>query len=95
VPEGFMPSVDRPFSVSIFRAGFLAPPLLHQGSQHDSQATEHCVFGFAGAVGPTACAPAPRRAAYVWRTLPGDSAPATLPVRLVHLPQPRGPPVAA
>ena len=96
IPPGFMPASDRPFTVEICPEGFPAELLMMGGHHHHhggpQSHTEHCVFG-------TACASAPPS----HPALLTDLSPSTLVratplvtvaaiVRLVHLPQVRGPP---
>jgi hypothetical protein len=59
MPVGFMPSVDRPLTLEICRAGFLAPIDLHDPARHpfDSSHFEHCPFGTAPAAGPVSQTP--------------------------------------
>jgi hypothetical protein len=99
VPQGFMPSSDRPFTVEICPEGFPAELLMlgghhhHHGGPHSL--TDHCVFG-------TACASAPpsqltlladRSPTELVRAAPG--VPVAAVVRLVYLPHLRGPPSVA
>lgn len=97
VPVGFMPSGSGRFPVEICPEGFPAQ-LLHHASHHHGGGSplhgEHCVFAGTGTSGPlqqhvlSALAPAARPLAPVRRTAaPPD-------IRLVHLPQARGPPPA-
>jgi hypothetical protein len=99
VPQGFMPATDRPFAVEICPEGFPAQMLMAGGHHHHHgdprSQTEHCVFGTACASGPptqlsllTEFAPAE-----LVRVAPVMAVAAS--VRLVHLPQVRGPPAAA
>jgi hypothetical protein len=96
IPEGFMPSSARPFSVEICPEGFPAQLLaghLHHGKDHLH--IDHCVFC-------TACVSGPPSYSLV---LTGISLSALAPVtpsvaraivvRLVYLPHSRGPPVTA
>jgi hypothetical protein len=99
VPQGFMPSSDRPFTVQICPEGFPAQLLMLAGHHHhhggpDSH-SEHCVFG-------TACASAPpSQPALPIASSPAQLVRATPPVavagsvRLVYLPHVRGPPSTA
>jgi len=96
IPQGFMPSSDRPFSLEICPEGFSARLLAHAGHHHHlgggHSYTEHCVFGAACANGPP---PSPAVLAAVFATellRPGNCAVAPLVVRLVYLPHSRGPP---
>lgn len=99
VPQGFMPSSDRPFTVEICPEGFPAALLMLGGHHHHhggpNSQTEHCVFGTACASGP------PSQLAL----LPDHSPPGLVraaprvavaaAVRLVYLPRVRGPPSVA
>jgi hypothetical protein len=102
VPQGFMPSSTRPFSVDICPEGLPAQLLglvhVHDGAAHHHGGghwlTEHCVFGCAYLDGPLS-----HHAPIVPGIASGilaDSPPAAAAVfvRLVHLPQVRGPPAA-
>jgi hypothetical protein len=98
IPQGYMPGGGR-LSIQICPDGFPAR-LLTEGARHHHHGsspshTDHCVFGSAGSGGPiTSVSPlvalAPSR-----DTLAVDALSVTLVVRLVHLPQPRGPPATA
>jgi hypothetical protein len=99
VPQGFMPSNDRPFTVEICPEGFPAELLMlgghhHHHGGHQSQ-TEHCVFGTACASGP------PSQLALLTHSSPAELVraapvvPDAAVVRLVYLPQLRGPPSQA
>ncbi len=95
IPQGFMPSSDRPFSIEICPEGLPAQLLAHAGHHHHGGShfyTQHCVFG-------AACASAPPSHFSVSTVLlptelvgsEGYSAPPVV-VRLVYLPHSRGPP---
>ena len=97
IPVGFMPAHDAPLTLEICPEGFPAGLLLHAAHHHDQGTRggahgDHCLFGSAGGSGPLMQAPqcvsslAARQVAMSHPPLP------TLPVRLVHLPQARGPP---
>jgi len=96
IPEGFMPSSARPFSVEICPEGFPAQLLaghLHHGKDHLH--IDHCVFC-------TACASGPPSYSLVLTGISLSAlAPATpsvaqaIVVRFVYLPHSRGPPVTA
>jgi hypothetical protein len=94
VPEGFMPAHTAPLSVEICPEGF--PPELLHGAHHHHGAGhghfEHCVFGCAGpaAPAPHLAVPPVLMAAPAAPPLPLCRAPTG--IRLVHLPQARGPP---
>jgi len=97
IPQGFMPGGGR-LSLQICPAGFPAL-LLTGGARHhhggSPSHTDHCDFGYAGSGGPIASV-APLGATALCRDAPGRDALSLVPaVRLVHLPQPRGPPAAA
>jgi Protein of unknown function (DUF2946) len=98
IPLGFMPAHEAPFSLEICPDGFPTQLLSHPAHHHDHGGggrahSEHCVFGTAGG-GPlsqsAACGARPAQ-------LPVVAPPPPRPVifvRLVHLPEPRGPPAA-
>src|SRR5205814_8833212 len=54
IPAGFMPASGTPFSLTICRPEFPAPPApLNTGRQPGNPShTEHCAFGNAPAAGP-------------------------------------------
>jgi hypothetical protein len=95
IPEGFMPSHATPLSLEICPEGLPAQLLMHGGHHHPGghPHSEHCVFGSAG------CGPVTQLTSLVPVSF-GPQAPlararaAAMPVRLVHLPQARGPPAA-
>ncbi|MBV8144718.1 MAG: hypothetical protein JO184_06900 [Gammaproteobacteria bacterium] len=98
IPAGFMPAHDSAFPIGICPDGFPAQ-LLHHGAHHHDHGhggasqSEHCVFG------GSSSAATPQSAAWGEQAPPpmlAESRPATpvLFVRLVHLPEPRGPPTA-
>jgi hypothetical protein len=102
VPQGFMPSSARPFSVDICPEGLPAQLLglvhVHDGAAHHHGAghwhTEHCVFGCAYLDGPLSHHP-PIVPGVAAKILADPSIVATAAiVRLVHLPEARGPPPA-
>lgn len=100
IPAGFMPADDAPLSLQICPEGFPAGVLAHAGHHHhhgggEHRGGEHCVFAAGGASGPPSqhapatASPGPELAAAgSWRA-------PLLPVRLVYLPQVRGPPPVA
>lgn len=97
IPAGFMPAHEVPLALEICPEGFPAALLLHATHHHDQGTRggahgDHCLFGNACGSGPPLQAP---QCVGSWSALPGalpyPSAPA-LPVRLVYLPQARGPP---
>ncbi|MDE2136881.1 MAG: hypothetical protein KGJ68_05545 [Gammaproteobacteria bacterium] len=97
IPAGFMPADDAALSLQICPEGLPAALLAHAGHHHHHgggghRGGEHCVFAAGGANGPpsqhTPATASPRTglvAAASWRA-------PLLPVRLVHLPEARGPP---
>lgn len=97
MPEGFMPGGGG-LSIQICPDGF-PTQLLSEGARHhhggSPSHTDHCAFGCTGSGGPITSV------ARLGATAPARDAPAVnalsvvLAVRLVHLPQPRGPPAAA
>jgi len=105
IPAGYMPADAAPLSLQICPEGFPAALLQHAGHHHHHAGGgahgagghaggAHCVFAGAGAGGPIAY-----QTAQVVRPAAEPLAPAAyrapvLPVRLVHLPEARGPPVA-
>jgi hypothetical protein len=99
VPQGFMPSSERPFTVEICPEGFPAEVLMlgghhhHHGGPHSQ--SEHCVFGTACASGPPSQLASPTNSSptELVRAAPGLAGAAS--VRLVYLPQVRGPPSVA
>ena len=95
VPEGFMPAAGAPLALEICPEGLGPLPFSHLAHHHHGTPGahgEHCVFGSAGAGGPAPqasaphCVPGPLRVAGRRRSEPVND------VRLVYLPQPRGPP---
>jgi hypothetical protein len=95
VPEGFMPAAGAPLSLEICPEGLGSLPFAHLAHHHHGTPGthgEHCVFGSAGAGGPAPQSSAPH---LVPDPLPGAAARRSAPrndIRLVYLPQPRGPP---
>jgi hypothetical protein len=95
VPEGFMPAAGAPLALEICPEG--SGPLASSHLAHHHHGTpgahgEHCVFGSAGAGGPAPHSSAPH---FVPGPLPAAALRRSAPlsdVRLVYLPQPRGPP---
>ena len=95
VPVGFMPASGTPFLLELCPAAAPMPMLMPAHHDHSDTHThfEHCPFGSASAAGPL-----PHLDGV--KALPSvnlESAPKIelLPVgvQLVHLPQPRGPPL--
>jgi hypothetical protein len=99
VPQGFMPSSERPFTVEICPEGFPAEVLMlgghhhHHGGPHSQ--TDHCVFGTACASGPPSqlALLSDSSSTELVRAVRGLAVAAS--VRLVYLPQVRGPPSVA
>jgi hypothetical protein len=100
VPQGFMPSSARPFSVDICPEG-LPTQLLgivpmhgdaahHHGTGHLH--TDHCVFGCAYLDATFSHHPPIIPAVVAGILADAPSAAAAVIVRLVHLPEARGPP---
>jgi hypothetical protein len=98
IPAGFMPAREASFPVEICPEGFPAQLLTHAGHQHGHGEGgrahgDHCVFGTCGGgplPEPAACGASPAAPAVA-------ASPAAAPVllvRLVHLPEARGPPTA-
>jgi hypothetical protein len=100
VPAGFMPAGGGAFSIEICPEGFSAQPLSqlpHGGHHHPGGSpthTEHCVFGSAGASGPVRQLAALGALALLQHAPAARFIAAPTAVRLVHLPQARGPPAA-
>lgn len=99
IPAGFMPAQDARLALEICPEGFPAGLLLH-ATHHHEQGTrggahgDHCLFGSACGSGPVLQGPPwLSSSAALQVAMSHPSAPA-LPVRLVHLPQARGPPSA-
>jgi hypothetical protein len=99
IPAGFMPASDAPLSLEICPEGFPAWLLPHAAHHHHHGGGEHgggghCAFGAAGGSGPpSAQAPHPVTPDPVLLAARSGGAPIS-PVRLVHLPEARGPPLA-
>lgn len=97
IPAGFMPAHDAPLALEICPEGFPAALLLHATHHHDQGTRggargDHCLFGSACGSGPLLQAPqCVGSSAALKAAMPHPSASA-LPVRLVFLPQARGPP---
>jgi len=94
IPEGYMPG-GGPLSIRICPDGFPARLLSHDAHHHHGGApahTDRCAFGSAGTGGPLSSA-APLADTSTARYAPAvDALSIAVPVRLVHLPQPRAPP---
>lgn len=101
IPSGFMPAGNGSFGLIVcpdgFRAGFQAQALAHHDHHHQHQSSgqsahfEHCPFGGLAAAPPPHCAVFAGIAHFT-----GDPSPtlelSAASIKLVHLPQPRGPP---
>lgn len=98
IPQGFMPSWDRPFSVEICPEGLPVQLLAHAGHHHHhgggGSLSEHCVFGTACPNGPPSCPEVPAAVMPTERVSPAATVAAPVVVRLVYLPHSRGPPAA-
>ena len=95
VPQGFMPSGDRSFSVEICPEGFPAQLLTHTKHHHHGAGdsyTAHCVFGMASANGPPRPLTAPAAPLPAELDRPASCETPPLIVHFVYLPQSRGPP---
>lgn len=97
IPAGFMPARDAPLTLEICPEGFPAGLLPHAAHHHHhggGHGGEHCAFGAAGGSGPpSAQPPQPAIPDPVLLAAQSSRAP-VFSVRLVHLPQARGPPLA-
>jgi hypothetical protein len=99
IPAGFMPASDAPLTLQLCPEGFPAGLLPHAAHHHRHGGGEHgggghCAFGAAGGSGPpSAQPPQPAIPDLVLLAVQSSRAP-VLSVRLVHLPQARGPPLA-
>jgi hypothetical protein len=95
VPPGFMPAHAAPRTLEICPDGFPAQLLGHVAHHsHGNHAhADHCVFGGAAGTGPVA---QPANLDGVWLAPPPAERRerVTPAVRLIHLPQARGPPSA-
>lgn len=96
IPPGFMPASGRPFSIEICPDGLPAGMLAQAGVHHHSGSSshgDHCVFGSGCSAGPVPHLPLPSDFSSTQQLRAGVFASIALPVRVVHLPQPRAPPV--
>jgi hypothetical protein len=96
IPQGFMPSHAAPLSLEICPDGLPAQLLAHGVHRHPGghPHSEHCVFGSTAGYGPVTQLTSPGLLSFGLQA-PLPSAPAAaIPIRLVHLPQARGPPAA-
>ncbi len=94
IPPGFMPASGRPFLMEICGEGLTAGPL-HAAHHHPGSSSqgEHCVFGTACSAGPIPHLPLPGDFPSGQPLRAAASASIADTIRLVHLPQPRAPPV--
>jgi hypothetical protein len=99
IPMGFMPARETPFSVTICPDGFPTQLLVHAAHHHhqgrgDAGRGDHCLFGSTSGSGPLSeSAPGGATLAALQLAGPPPATPA-FSVRLVYLPEPRGPPAA-
>lgn len=101
IPLGFMPVSTSPLTLEICPDGFPAALLGHAAHHHHGDGadhkqhghSDHCLFGGAGAA-PLAANVAPAAVLLPQAGPPARPAARTLLVRLVHLPEARGPPDA-
>ena len=97
IPDGFMPGGGR-LSIQICPDGFPGQLVTSGASHHhggNAPHTDHCAFGSTGPGGPLASLSS-LAASTLARDVPAvDVLSPDAAVRLVHLPQPRGPPAAA
>ena len=96
IPAGFMPAHDAPLALEICPEGF--PAGLLRAAHHHDHGTgggahgDHCLFGSSCGGGPLLQASHCLSSVTALQVaMPRPAAPA-VPVRLVHLPQARGPP---
>jgi hypothetical protein len=97
IPAGFMPASGAPLSVEICPEGFPVGLLTHadhhhhhDGDRHDR--SEHCAFGTSCGSGPLSHPPQRLESQCAeWAPAPLCAEPIVV-VRLVQLPQARGPP---
>jgi hypothetical protein len=99
IPAGFMPAHDAPLALEICPEGFPAGLLLRVAHHHDHGAGrgangDHCLFGNACGSGPLLQAPQCFDSFAALQVAMPRPAATAVPVRLVHLPQARGPPPA-
>jgi hypothetical protein len=97
IPAGFMPANDAPLSLQICPEGFPAGLLAHAGHHHhhgggEHGGGEHCTFGAAGGNGPPSQQAPPLAHPYPVLVAAEPCGAPRLFVRLVYLPQARGPP---
>ncbi len=110
IPPGFMPASGRPFLLEICREGLSADMLAHAMPAHSTARhgplqeehhhpgspaqSEHCVFGTASGAGPIPHLPLPSDFSSAPQLRAFAFASIGVAVRVVHLPQPRAPPLA-
>jgi len=96
VPQGYMPSHARPFSIEICPEGFPVQLLGHAPHHHSGGPahSEHCVFGSACPPGPLSEQPT-LSAFTVLESASVAHRVAAIVVRRVILPHARGPPAIA
>ena len=99
IPAGFMPASDAPLSVEIcpegFPAGLLAHAVHHHHTGGDGHgSSEHCAFGTACGGAPLSQQPLRLESQCIELDAAESCAAPILLIRLVHLPEARGPPLA-
>jgi len=92
IPAGFMPSAQQPFTMVICHAGFAAQIPSQSGDSHTGRVHyEHCLFASAALGSPsvhtTPVLASPAHSRSMVRSPAAEAA-----IRLVHLPESRGPP---
>ena len=97
IPAGFMPASVAPLSLQICPEGFPAGLLAHAGHHHhhgggEHGGGEHCAFGATGGNGPPPQQAPPLANPYPVLIAAESCCAPILSVRLVYLPQARGPP---
>jgi hypothetical protein len=95
VPQGYMPSRERPLSIEICPEGLPAQLLGHTAHHHSGGPahSEHCVFGSACPPGPLSELPALSLFSLLESASPAHRT-ATIVVRRVTLPHARAPPLS-
>ena len=100
VPVGFMPAREAPLSIEICPEGFPTQLLSRAAHHHDHGGrgapahSDHCAFGSACGSGPLVEPALWGASAATSQAAPPSPAQRVLFVRLVHLPDARGPPLA-